>query len=183
MSQSIRVLSQEPVTTWEPLLHIHYNIKLHVRNNTSHIVRTVLDHLSLVVRKPAFAYAKTKTQISFAVSAKLISAFVIATWIVQSLYYLNPKFQASRHLLWLYSLVCVRPGRKPRRPVFTQRGSFVKNKDAEQSAHLLNSAFVVSCLDGITFEPCHEKTLHVKTKVQISCAVTMQLISALVFDT
>ena len=32
-----------------------------------------------------FAYAKTKTQISFAVTAKLISAFVFATWIVQYL--------------------------------------------------------------------------------------------------
>ena len=40
-----------------------------------------------------------------------------------SLYYLNPKFQASSHLLWLYRLVCVGPGRKPRRPVFSQRGS------------------------------------------------------------
>ena len=29
------------------------------------------------------------------------------------LYYLNPKFQASSHLLWLYSPVCVGPGRKP----------------------------------------------------------------------
>ena len=37
---------------------------------------------------------------------------------------LNTKFQASRHLLWLYSSVCVGPGRKPRRPVFSQRGSF-----------------------------------------------------------
>ena len=46
------------------------------------------------MRKPAFAYAKTKTQISFAVTAKLISAFVFATRIVQSLYFLNPKFQA-----------------------------------------------------------------------------------------
>ena len=26
-----------------------------------------------------------------------------------SLYYLNPKFQASSHLLWLYSPVCVGP--------------------------------------------------------------------------
>ena len=43
------------------------------------------------------AYAKTKTQISFEVSAKLISAFVFATWIVQYLYFLNPKFQASIH--------------------------------------------------------------------------------------
>ena len=53
-----------------------------------------------------FAYAKTKTQISFAVTAKLISAFVFATQIVQSLYLLNPKFQASSHLLWLYSHLC-----------------------------------------------------------------------------
>ena len=74
-----------------------------------------------------FAYAKTKTQISFAVTAKLISAFVFATRIVQSLYYINPKFQASSHVLWLYSLVCVGPGRKPRRPVFSERGSFDRN--------------------------------------------------------
>ena len=44
---------------------------------------------------------------------------------MQSIYYLNPKFQASSHLLWLYSLVCVGPGRKPRRPVFSERGSNV----------------------------------------------------------
>ena len=62
------------------------------------------------MRKAAFAYAKTKTQISCAVLAQLISAFVFATWIVQSLFYLNPKCQASSHLLWLYSRVCVGPG-------------------------------------------------------------------------
>ena len=37
---------------------------------------------------------------------------------------LNPKFQASSHLLWLYSPVCVGPGRKSRRPVFSEQGSF-----------------------------------------------------------
>ena len=36
---------------------------------------------------------------------------------------LNLKFQASNDLVWLYSPVCVRPGPKPRRPVFSQRGS------------------------------------------------------------
>ena len=56
------------------------------------------------------------------VTAKLISAFVFATRIVQFLFFLNPKFQVSCHLLQLYSLVCVRPGRKPRRPVFSERG-------------------------------------------------------------
>ena len=77
------------------------------------------------MRKPVLhTYAKTKTQISFAVTAKLISAFVFAIRIVQSLYFLNPKFQASSHLLWLYSPVCVGPGRKPRRPVFSERGLY-----------------------------------------------------------
>ena len=79
--------------------------------------------MSRIMRKAAFfAYAKTKTQISFAVTAKLISAFVFAIRIVQFLFYVNTKFQASRYLLSLCSLVCVGSGRKPRRPVFSQRG-------------------------------------------------------------
>ena len=85
----------------------------------------VYDHyLSLVMRKPAFCICETKTQISFAVTAKLISAFVFATRTVQSLYFLNAKFQTSSHLQWLYSPVCVGPGRKPRGPIFSERGSF-----------------------------------------------------------
>ena len=52
-------------------------------------------------------------KISFAVTAKLISAFVFATRIVQFLFYLNPKFQASSSLLCLYRAVCVGPVRKP----------------------------------------------------------------------
>ena len=62
-----------------------------------------------------FAYAKTKTYISCAVTTQLISAFVFATQIVQSLYLLNPKVQASSYLLWLYSPVCVGSGRNPER--------------------------------------------------------------------
>ena len=50
--------------------------------------------MSLVMRKlQLFAYAKTKTQISFAVTAKLISAFILATLIVQSLYLLYTNFK------------------------------------------------------------------------------------------
>ena len=102
-----------------------------------------------------FAYAKTKTQISFAVTAKLISAFVFATRIVQCLSFLNTKFQASSHFLWLYSPVCVGPGRKPRRPVFWRRGSisdkekwlictfvfaYAKNKFSHDTAHMLKGS-------------------------------------------
>ena len=60
------------------------------------------------------AYAKTKAQISCAVTAELISTFVFATWIVQFLFYLNPKFQASSLFLWQYRPVCVGPCLKPR---------------------------------------------------------------------
>ena len=57
--------------------------------------------------------AKTKAQISFAVTAKLIRAFVFATRIVQFLFYLNPKFQASSSFLCLYRPVCDGPVWKP----------------------------------------------------------------------
>ena len=62
---------------------------------------------------------KTKAQISCAVNAQLISAFVFAIQKVQSLFFPNLKFQASFYLLWLYSPVCLRSVRKPRRQVFS----------------------------------------------------------------
>ena len=75
------------------------------------------------MRKPDLAYAKTKAQISCAVTAQLISAFVFDTRIVQFLFFLNSKFQASNNPLCLYRAVCVGPGRKPRRPVFSRHSS------------------------------------------------------------
>ena len=74
--------------------------------------KTKINRMSLVMRKVAFAYAKTKSQISCAVTGQLISAFAFATGIVESLFFLDPKFQASSHRLWLYSPDCVGPGRK-----------------------------------------------------------------------
>ena len=57
--------------------------------------------------------------------------------IVRSLLYVNPKFQVPSHLLWLYSLVCVGPGQKLRKPVFSQRGSNGSSKMSTKSACLL----------------------------------------------
>ena len=67
---------------------------------------------------------KQKAQISCAVTAQLIRAFVFAPLIVQSFFFLNPKFQAFSYLPWLYSLVCVRLGRKPQRQISSRRGTF-----------------------------------------------------------
>ena len=49
----------------------------------------------------------------YAVTVKLISAFVFASRIVQFPFYLNPKFQASSSFLCLYRTVCVGPAREP----------------------------------------------------------------------
>ena len=57
------------------------------------------------MRKPGFAYAKTKTQISFAVTAKLISVFVFRY--TDSTIPLLPKSEISS--LWPFS-VAVQPG-------------------------------------------------------------------------
>ena len=51
--------------------------------------------------------------ISFAVTAKLISAIVFANRIVQLLFYFNQKFKTSSSFLCLYRPVCVGPVRKP----------------------------------------------------------------------
>ena len=68
--------------------------------------------VSRMLRKTAFAYGKTKAQISEAVAADQ-QLFNFATQIVQSLFFLNKKIKASSHLLRLYSLDCVGPRRKP----------------------------------------------------------------------
>ena len=50
-------------------------------------------------KKTKNAWAKTKAQISFTVTAKLISPFVFSARIVQSFFFLNSKFHASSLLL------------------------------------------------------------------------------------
>ena len=70
------------------------------------------------------AYAKTKAQISFAVTPKVISAFVFATRIVQSHYFLNTKSHASSHLLSQLSVVCDGTGGKPKLLVLSRKGSY-----------------------------------------------------------
>ena len=92
----------------------------------------VMYQLSLVMRKPAFCICVNKDadqlRSNCAADQRLCFRYTDST----SLYYLNPKFQGSSHLMRLYSPVCVEPGRKPRRPVFSQRGS-IKTWSAQDS--------------------------------------------------
>ena len=71
---------------------------------------TVGDIWAMSPEKWIFAYIiymKTKMQISCAVTAQLISIFVLATQIVQFLFFLNLQFQASSLLLWLFGPVYI----------------------------------------------------------------------------
>ena len=80
--------------------------------------------MSRDMRKPDFYICENKDADKLRGNPEADQPFVFATQIVQSLYFLNTKFQASSHLMPLYSPVSVGPGRKPRRPVFSQRGSY-----------------------------------------------------------
>ena len=64
--------------------------------------------LSRVIRKPAFCIRKNKGAYQLCCYHTSDQRLCFPnTRILQSLNFLNSKFQTSSHLLWLYSLVCV----------------------------------------------------------------------------
>ena len=63
------------------------------------------------MRKPAFCICENKDADQRRGNREADQCLCFRYTDVQSLYYLNSKFQASSHLLWLYSPVCVGPGR------------------------------------------------------------------------
>ena len=136
-----------------------------------HICSAYLN-LSHVMRKPTFYICKN-VQISFAVTAKLIRAFVFATLIVQC-YFLNPKFPASSHLLYLYSLVFVGAGQKPH--------CWFSHEAALMLKAVVDTG-MIKHLEGMSLFMKNQKFAYAKTKVQTSFAVTAKLISAFVFAT
>ena len=77
--------------------------------NDDKVSRIVQWHyMSHVMRKPDFCICENKGAYQLCGN----SDFVFATEIEQSLNFLNPKFQDSSYLLWLYSPVYVEPFRK-----------------------------------------------------------------------
>ena len=77
------------------------------------------------MREPAFCICENKDADQLRVNREADQRLCFRyIRIVQSLFYINPKFQASSHLLWSYSPVCVKPGRKSRRPIFSQGSNY-----------------------------------------------------------
>ena len=101
--------------------------------------------MSHVVRKPAFCICENKDADQLCgnrADQRLCFRYTDSTIPLLS------KFQASNHLLWLCRLVCVRPGRKPRRPVFSQRGSYIQVGicGLRPSAHFTSICISHSCI-------------------------------------
>ena len=105
--------------------------------------------------------------------AKLISAFVFATWIVlQFLFFLNPKFSASSRFLCLYGWVCVGPVRKPHcwfshdvESLVSSRRKYVSNPE---------TLALEFCTLTITPSCTHRKGTYVHTR-SLRSAVVMSL--------
>ena len=73
------------------------------------------------MRKPAFCICENKDADHLRGNRTADQRICFRYTLVQFLYFLNPKFQVSSHLLCRYSPVCVGPGRKPRTPVLDCR--------------------------------------------------------------
>ena len=100
-----------------------------------------------------------------------INSQVCITVLYGYTYYETP---CSSHPLCIYSLVCIRPIRKPRRPVFSQRGSFSSALElhvcffftsfvfnhAELSVSLIFSKYEIVCKhsDSRFVQQCHEES-------------------------
>ena len=95
--------------------------------------------------KTGFLHMRNQSRRS---AVQLISAFAFATYIVQSLFFLNPIFQASSHLLWLSSLNYVGPYRKPKEQVSLRRLRFCFQISELIVFHLM---LVISFKKGLIF--------------------------------
>ena len=110
-----------------------------------------LNDMSFVMRKLAFCICENKDADQLRGNREAdLRLCLFAIRIVLSLSYLNLKFQASSHLQWLYSPVCVGPGWKPRRPVFSERGSY---KDYIKSS--ICQRFSIFAVDHISVSLFH----------------------------
>ena len=100
--------------------------------------------------KPKICIGENKpAQISFAVTTKLISALVFATRIVQFLFYVNPKFQASSSLLCLYKSVCVGPCRDPN-CWFSHAQAHILTTVGDSLLHILTGTIIKPINSGAT---------------------------------
>ena len=118
--------------------------------------------LSRVVRKPAFCICENKDADQLRgnreADQRLYFRYIDSTISLVPKY---EKIRASSHLVWLYSLVYVGPGRKPRRPVFSQRDFVLIN----ENTIFMTTTILCFCLLLLDNLPC---TMHILSLPMVS---------------
>ena len=100
-----------------PLLNKYIFHVLHIQKHNMHHFTNLLTHIIIIIISTIL-----HTNKHFNCTANQ-HVFVFFFTIVQFLFYLNQNFQASSIVLLLYRPVCVRPGGKPQRAVYSHPGS------------------------------------------------------------
>ena len=115
------------------------------------------------MRKPAlqvFTYSKTRAQISCARTADQRHCFRYKDSTN------NPNFQTSSHLLWLYSPVCVGPGQKFRRQIFSRQDTAART---ERKLVMQGKQLVYGLLICVSIGYMRLQTIHRDRKGALSC--------------
>ena len=102
-----------------------YGISRSTAQETPMVHVLPLCYLSCVMKKPAFCICENKDADQLRGNREADQRLCFRY--TDSTIPLLSKSEISSldsYLQWLYSPVCVGPGRKPRRPVFSQRGSY-----------------------------------------------------------
>ena len=87
-----------------PISNPNSNQHLSIKCNFLETLNSRMLSINLVVRKPAFHICENKDADQLRGNREADQRLVFATSIVQSLYFLNTKFQTSSHLVRSYSL-------------------------------------------------------------------------------
>ena len=117
-------LSLELLTSFHQLQSL-YEESSHDRKNRLNISEPAHGKTNNLHRR------KQNAQISFAVTAKLISAFVFSTLIVQFLYFQSPKFQSSNHASVTVQYGLCQTWSEPKLWVFTSTGSINETENLD----------------------------------------------------
>ena len=99
--------------------------------------------------KPTICIGENKDADQLRGNREADHAFVFATRIVQFLFYLYPKFQASSSFLRLYRLVCVGPIQKPHRWFSHEAAHMSKNMSFFREHLGLSAMCLTSRFSGV----------------------------------
>ena len=113
--------------------------------------------MSHLMGKPTICIGENKDADQLRGNREADQRLVFATRIVQFLFYLNPKFQASSSFLRLYRPVCVGPGRKPHCWFSPRGGSYFHKYFSDQKGGVQTTGYKWCSAGSLPLHTCPSK--------------------------